>query len=83
VLLDSWPGQMRTVFDDHQRFVDTYFTGRRRRAHQGASAPVATAAMRIVRACNYSVNSDEGGRDGRSSSSTFNRERDSHAAADA
>jgi acetyl-CoA synthetase len=25
VLLDSWPGQMRTVFGDHQRFVDTYF----------------------------------------------------------
>jgi acetyl-CoA synthetase len=25
-LLDSWPGQMRTVFRDHQRFVDTYFT---------------------------------------------------------
>ena len=21
----SWPGQMRTVYDDHQRFVDTYF----------------------------------------------------------
>ncbi|MGB7215652.1 MAG: acetate--CoA ligase [Gammaproteobacteria bacterium] len=26
VLLDSWPGQMRTVFGDHQRFVETYFT---------------------------------------------------------
>jgi len=25
VLLDSWPGQMRTVYGDHQRFVDTYF----------------------------------------------------------
>jgi acetyl-CoA synthetase len=25
VLRDSWPGQMRTVFGDHQRFVDTYF----------------------------------------------------------
>ncbi len=22
---DSWPGQMRTVFGDHQRFIDTYF----------------------------------------------------------
>ncbi len=22
---DSWPGQMRTVFGDHQRFMDTYF----------------------------------------------------------
>ena len=26
VLLDSWPGQMRTVYGDHQRFVETYFT---------------------------------------------------------
>jgi acetyl-CoA synthetase len=25
-LLDSWPGQMRTVYGDHQRFVETYFT---------------------------------------------------------
>jgi acetyl-CoA synthetase len=25
VLLDSWPGQMRTVYGDHQRFVETYF----------------------------------------------------------
>jgi len=25
VLADSWPGQMRTVFGDHQRFVETYF----------------------------------------------------------
>ncbi|HET9482380.1 MAG TPA: acetate--CoA ligase, partial [Xanthomonadales bacterium] len=25
VLLDSWPGQMRTVYGDHARFVDTYF----------------------------------------------------------
>jgi acetyl-CoA synthetase len=24
-LVDSWPGQMRTVFGDHQRFIDTYF----------------------------------------------------------
>jgi acetyl-CoA synthetase len=24
-ILESWPGQMRTVFGDHQRFVDTYF----------------------------------------------------------
>jgi acetyl-CoA synthetase len=22
---DSWPGQMRTVYKDHERFVDTYF----------------------------------------------------------
>ena len=25
VLLDSWPGQMRTVYGDHQRFIETYF----------------------------------------------------------
>jgi len=25
VLKDSWPGQMRTVYGDHQRFIDTYF----------------------------------------------------------
>ncbi len=25
VLLDSWPGQMRTVYGDHERFVLTYF----------------------------------------------------------
>ncbi|HEV3043975.1 MAG TPA: acetate--CoA ligase [Roseiarcus sp.] len=26
VLADSWPGQMRTVFGDHDRFVQTYFS---------------------------------------------------------
>ncbi len=26
VITDSWPGQMRTVFGDHERFVQTYFT---------------------------------------------------------
>jgi acetyl-CoA synthetase len=26
IITDSWPGQMRTVYGDHQRFVDTYFT---------------------------------------------------------
>jgi acetyl-CoA synthetase len=26
VILDSWPGQMRTVFRDHERFVQTYFS---------------------------------------------------------
>ncbi len=25
VIKDSWPGQMRTVFGDHERFVSTYF----------------------------------------------------------
>jgi acetyl-CoA synthetase len=26
VILDSWPSQMRTVFGDHDRFVQTYFS---------------------------------------------------------
>jgi acetyl-CoA synthetase len=26
VILDSWPGQMRTVYRDHERFVQTYFS---------------------------------------------------------
>lgn len=26
VIKSSWPGQMRTVYGDHQRFVDTYFS---------------------------------------------------------
>ncbi len=26
ILKDSWPGQMRTVYGDHQRFIDTYFS---------------------------------------------------------
>jgi acetyl-CoA synthetase len=25
-LTDSWPGQMRTVYGDHQRFLETYFS---------------------------------------------------------
>ncbi|MBO9661631.1 acetate--CoA ligase [Dokdonella sp.] len=25
VLTDGWPGMMRTVYGDHQRFIDTYF----------------------------------------------------------
>ena len=25
-LADSWPGQMRTVYGDHERFVETYFS---------------------------------------------------------
>ena len=24
-MAQSWPGQMRTVYGDHQRFIDTYF----------------------------------------------------------
>ncbi len=26
VMLDSWPGQMRTIYGDHERFKQTYFT---------------------------------------------------------
>ena len=26
VIATSWPGQMRTVYEDHQRFMDTYFS---------------------------------------------------------
>ena len=26
VLTDSWPGQMRTVYKDHDRFIETYFS---------------------------------------------------------
>ncbi|HIC72186.1 MAG TPA: acetyl-coenzyme A synthetase, partial [Alphaproteobacteria bacterium] len=26
VMLDSWPGQMRTVYGDHKRFIETYFS---------------------------------------------------------
>jgi acetyl-CoA synthetase len=26
VITDSWPGQMRTVYGDHARFISTYFT---------------------------------------------------------
>ena len=26
ILTDSWPGQMRTIYGDHQRFIDTYFS---------------------------------------------------------
>ncbi len=26
VIVDSWPGQMRTVYGDHDRFVQTYFS---------------------------------------------------------
>ena len=26
IITDSWPGQMRTIYGDHQRFIDTYFS---------------------------------------------------------
>ncbi|MGI9202166.1 MAG: acetate--CoA ligase [Woeseiaceae bacterium] len=26
IMTDSWPGQMRSIYGDHQRFVDTYFS---------------------------------------------------------
>jgi acetyl-CoA synthetase len=25
-IIDSWPGQMRTVYGDHERFIQTYFS---------------------------------------------------------
>jgi acetyl-CoA synthetase len=41
VIRDSWPGQMRTVYGDHKRFVETYFStfGARRRRTQRIRAP--------------------------------------------
>ena len=26
VIMDSWPGQMRTIYGDHERFIETYFS---------------------------------------------------------
>ncbi|MBX7147385.1 MAG: acetate--CoA ligase, partial [Alphaproteobacteria bacterium] len=34
----SWPGQMRTVYQDHQRFVDTYFSKFRNKYFTGDGA---------------------------------------------
>ncbi|WP_375635247.1 AMP-binding protein, partial [Bartonella sp. AA5SXTY] len=25
-IIDSWPGQMRTLYNDHERFIQTYFS---------------------------------------------------------
>jgi acetyl-CoA synthetase len=38
VLLGSWPGQARTVFGDHERFTQTYFTTYRGRYFTGDGA---------------------------------------------
>ena len=38
VLLRSWPGQARTVFGDHERFVQTYFTTYRGKYFTGDGA---------------------------------------------
>ncbi len=38
VLLDSWPGQMRTVYGDHERFINTYFTAFRGKYFTGDGA---------------------------------------------
>jgi acetyl-CoA synthetase len=35
VILDSWPGQMRTVFRDHERFEQTYFSTYKNRYFTG------------------------------------------------
>jgi acetyl-CoA synthetase len=26
IITDSWPGQMRTIYGDHERFIETYFS---------------------------------------------------------
>src|ERR1700731_1666178 len=38
VIADSWPGQMRTVYGDHQRFIDTYFKTYRGKYYTGDGA---------------------------------------------
>jgi len=38
VLTDSWPGQMRTVYGDHKRFGETYFSAYRGRYFTGDGA---------------------------------------------
>ncbi|MGE0031803.1 MAG: acetate--CoA ligase [Steroidobacteraceae bacterium] len=38
VLLDSWPGQMRTVYGDHERYINTYFTAYRGKYFTGDGA---------------------------------------------
>jgi acetyl-CoA synthetase len=35
VITDSWPGQMRTVWGDHERFFQTYFSTYRGRYFTG------------------------------------------------
>ena len=43
-IADSWPGQMRTVYGDHERFVDTYFT----RIQASTSPATAAGATRTA-----------------------------------
>jgi acetyl-CoA synthetase len=38
VILDSWPGQMRTVYGDHPRYIDTYFKTYRGKYFTGEGA---------------------------------------------
>ncbi len=35
VILDAWPGMMRTVYGDHQRFIETYFSAYKGRYFTG------------------------------------------------
>jgi acetyl-CoA synthetase len=35
VILDAWPGMMRTVYGDHQRFMETYFSAYKGRYFTG------------------------------------------------
>ncbi len=60
VIADSWPGQARTVFGDHERFVQTYFTaypgkyftgdGARRDADAITGSPAASTMCSMSRA---------------------------------
>jgi acyl-coenzyme A synthetase/AMP-(fatty) acid ligase len=38
-IVDSWPGQMRTVYGDHERFIQTYFS-----TYKASTSPVTAAA---------------------------------------
>ena len=44
VIADSWPGQMRTVYGDHERFMQTYFAPIR----ESISPAMAAGAMRTA-----------------------------------
>ena len=38
-IADSWPGQMRTVYGDHERFVQTYFSAYKGKYFTGDGSP--------------------------------------------
>jgi acetyl-CoA synthetase len=39
VITDSWPGQARTLFGDHERFEQTYFSTFKNMYFSGDGAP--------------------------------------------